>query len=89
MSSKLEVYFSIRYNSEDQARIIFASLLPEIQEQRFERSKVFISLKAQKMVVNVTAQDINAAKATISSLLRWISTTTKVVMTFSKQIFNC
>lgn len=89
MSSKLEVYFSIRYNTEDQARIIFASLLPEIQDQRFERSKVFISLKAQKMVVNVTAQDINAAKATISSLLRWISTTTKVVMTFSKQIFNC
>ena len=89
MSSKLEVYFSIRYNSEDQARIIFASLLPEIQEQRFERSKVSISLKAQKMVINVTAQDINAAKATISSLLRWISATTKVVMTFSKQIFNC
>ena len=51
MSSKLEVYFSIRYNSEDQARIIFASLLPEIQEQRFERSKVSISLKAQKMAV--------------------------------------
>ncbi len=89
MSSKLEVYFSIRYNSEDQARIIFASLLPEIQEQRFERSKVSISLKAQKMVINVTAQDINAAKATISSLLRWISATTKAVMTFSKQIFNC
>lgn len=89
MSSKLEVYFSIQYNSEDQARIIFASLLPEIQEQRFERSKVFITLKAQKMVINVTAQDINAAKATISSLLRWISATTKAVMTFSKQIFNC
>ncbi len=85
MSSKLEVYFSIQYNSEDEARIIFASLLPEIQEQRFERSKVFITLKTpKKMVINVTAQDINAAKATIGSLLRWISATTKAVMTLSK-----
>jgi KEOPS complex subunit Pcc1 len=87
MSSKLEVFVSIQYDSEDQARIIYASLLPEIQEQRFDRSKVSISLKAQKMVINVTAQDITAAKATISSLLRWISATTKVVMTSSKHPF--
>ncbi|MHA2244924.1 MAG: KEOPS complex subunit Pcc1 [Candidatus Hodarchaeales archaeon] len=83
MSNKLEVFFSIRFNSEDQARIIFASLLPEIKEQRFDRSKVIISLKTQKMVIRVTAQDINAGKATIGSLLRWISAATKAVMTLS------
>ena len=88
MSTKLEFYFSIQYDSEDQAQIIFASLLPEIQEQRFERSKASIILKGQKIIINVTAQDINAAKATISSILRWISTTTKAVMTLSKQTFN-
>ncbi|MFX0208768.1 MAG: KEOPS complex subunit Pcc1 [Candidatus Hodarchaeota archaeon] len=88
MSTKLEIHFSIQYDSEDQAQIIFTSLLPEIQEQRFERSKASIKMKSQKIVIKVTAQDINAAKATISSILRWISTTTKAVMTLSKQTFN-
>lgn len=88
MSTKLDIYFSIQYDTKDQAQIIFASLLPEIQEQRFERSKATVKLNGQKIVINVTAQDINAAKATISSILRWISTTTKAVMTLSKQTFN-
>ncbi|MFX1285164.1 MAG: KEOPS complex subunit Pcc1 [Promethearchaeota archaeon] len=88
MSTKLEIHFSIQYDCEDQAQIIFTSLSPEIQEQRFERSKASIKLKGQKIVINITAQDINAAKATISSVLRWISTTSKAVMTLSKQTFN-
>lgn len=88
MSSKLEFFFSIHYDSEDQARTIFTALLPEIQKQHFDRSKVNFKLKAQKIVINVTAKDINAAKATINSIFRWISTTTKAVMTLSKHTFN-
>lgn len=88
VSSKLEVNFSIQYISEDQARIIFTSLLPEIQEQLFERSKVSVVLRSHKIKINITAHDINAAKATISSILRWISAMTKVVMTVSKQTYN-
>ena len=88
MSSKLEFFFSIQYDSEDQARTIFTALLPEIQKQHFDRSEANFKLKAQKIVINVTAQDINAAKATINSIFRWISTTTKAVMTLSKHTFN-
>lgn len=88
MRNKLEVYFYVQYDSEDQARIIFTSLIPEIQEQRFERSKAFIELKAQKIEICIIAQDINAAKATISSVLRWISSTTKALLSLSKQTFN-
>ncbi|UCG04470.1 MAG: KEOPS complex Pcc1-like subunit [Candidatus Heimdallarchaeota archaeon] len=88
MSNKFEFQFYIRYDSEEEARIIFTSLMPEIQEQRFERSKATVELKAQKIEINIVAQDINAAKATINSILRWISSTTKALLILSKQTFN-
>ncbi len=87
MNNKFEVDFSINYNSETQAQIIYKSLLPEIQKHRFERSKVSISIKKQEIEINITAQDITAAKASISSVLRWVSATTEAVTTFSKANF--
>ena len=79
MSNKFELNIHIQYDSEEQAEIIFASLVPEMQEQHFDRSKAYIVLKAQKIEISISAQDINAAKATISSVLRWISSTTKAL----------
>ena len=88
MPNKYEFCFLVQYESDKEAEIIFASLIPEIQEQRFDRSKVSIELKAQKIKISVIAQDTNAAKATVSSILRWISSTTKALLTLSKQTFN-
>ncbi|MFX0088208.1 MAG: KEOPS complex subunit Pcc1 [Candidatus Hodarchaeota archaeon] len=85
MNNKLIVHFSIHFDSEYESQIIFTSLLPEIQEHDFERSQVSIFLKKSKINVKIQAQDLNAAKATINSLLRWISTTSSVISTFSKQ----
>lgn len=87
MNNKFKVTFSINYDSETQARIIYKSLLPEVQKHLFERSKVSISIKEQEIEINITAQDTNAAKATISSVLRWISATTEAITTFSKTNF--
>ncbi|MFX0014643.1 MAG: KEOPS complex subunit Pcc1 [Promethearchaeota archaeon] len=88
MNSTLKICFTIRYDSEDQARVIFSSVFPEIQDQRFERSTASIALEAQIIIINITAYDVNAAKATIGSILRWISSTTRALMTLSKQTFN-
>ncbi|MFW9905568.1 MAG: KEOPS complex subunit Pcc1 [Candidatus Thorarchaeota archaeon] len=88
MSTNLEFNFYIQYESEEQARIIYTSLIPEMQEQHFDRSKTSIRLKAQKIEINVITQDVTAAKATISSILRWISSMTKTLSTLSKQTFN-
>ncbi len=88
MINKFKFHLYVKYDTEDQAGIIFTSLIPEIQEQRFERSKASIELKAQKIEICIIAQDINAAKATVSSILRWISSTTKALLTLSKQTFN-
>jgi len=85
MNSKLDILFSIYFDSENESKIIFTSLMPEIQEHDFERSQVSISLKNSKIRIKIQAQDFNAAKATINSVLRWISTTSRVISTVSKQ----
>ncbi|UCE12346.1 MAG: hypothetical protein JSV04_09100 [Candidatus Heimdallarchaeota archaeon] len=82
MRNKFEFDFSICFDSEDQAQIIYASLSPEIQEHRFERSSVSLTLNNQELLILITAQDTNAAKATISSILRWISATTEALKPF-------
>lgn len=85
MKTTLDMHLSIQFDSEHEAQIIIASLQPEIQEHDFDRSKVSISQNKGKIIIHIAAQDLNAAKATINSVLRWISTTTEVINTFSKQ----
>jgi tRNA threonylcarbamoyladenosine modification (KEOPS) complex Pcc1 subunit len=85
MENKIEIIISIQFDSEDELKIIFTSLKPEIQEHDFERSQVSFSLKNLILTLNIKAQDMNAAKATINSVLGWISTTTGVLNSLSKQ----
>ncbi len=85
MKSNIEIHLSIQFDSEHEAQIVIASLQPEIQEHDFDRSKVSISQKKGKIIIYIAAQDLNAAKATINSVLRWISATNEVINIFSKQ----
>ncbi len=85
MENKIEIIISIQFDSEEEMEIIFTSLKPEIQEHDFERSQVSFSLKNLTLTLNVKAQDMNAAKATINSVLGWISTTSGVLNSLSKQ----
>ncbi len=85
MKTNLEIHLSIQFDSEHEAQIVIASLQPEIQEHDFDRSKVSISQKKGKIIIYIAAQDLNAAKATINSVLRWISASTEVINSFSKQ----
>ncbi|MHA2074558.1 MAG: KEOPS complex subunit Pcc1 [Candidatus Hodarchaeales archaeon] len=85
MKTDLEMHLSIQFDSEHESQIVFTSLQPEIQEHDFDRSKVSITQSNRKIVIYISAQDLNAAKATINSVLRWISTASEVISTFSKQ----
>ncbi len=79
--NKFDIHFSIHFDTEEESNIIFASLQPEIGNQRFDRSKVSLDLNSKKLIVNITAQDANAAKATVSSVIRLISTSSEVITT--------
>ncbi|MHA2223765.1 MAG: KEOPS complex subunit Pcc1 [Candidatus Hodarchaeales archaeon] len=79
--NKFDIQFSIHFDTEEESNIIFASLQPEIGKQRFDRSKVSLDLRSKKLIVNITAQDANAAKATVSSIIRWISASSEIITT--------
>ncbi|MFX0049817.1 MAG: KEOPS complex subunit Pcc1 [Candidatus Hermodarchaeota archaeon] len=85
MNEKFEINFTIHFNSAESAKITFLSLSPEVKDHRFERSKVSVKLKTKKIVFDVSAQDFNAAKASISSILRWISSISETLDTLSKK----
>ena len=75
----------MKFDSKDQPRIVYESLLPEIEEHDFERSQISIDVKNEtELCVKIIAQDINAAKANINSVLNWISTISTVIDNFSK-----
>lgn len=84
MNEKFEFVFSIHFDSSEYAQIAYLSLSPEVKDHRFERSKVSLKLKTKKIIFNVSAQDFNAAKASISSILRWISSISETLNTLSK-----
>ncbi len=73
MEGNLEFFFSILFTDENQAEIVYRSLSPEIRAHTFERSKIFLQLKPKKLIIKMAAKDLNAAKASINSLLKWIS----------------
>jgi tRNA threonylcarbamoyladenosine modification (KEOPS) complex Pcc1 subunit len=85
MDNKLEFFISINFDSEDITNLVYQSILPEIQSHRYDRSQVSLLEKKQKIVVIIKAQDVSAANASISSILRWISMITETITIFPDQ----
>jgi tRNA threonylcarbamoyladenosine modification (KEOPS) complex Pcc1 subunit len=88
LNKKYEVFFSVNFDSDKETKIVYSSLIPEIDRHHFERSEVSIKIRAKKLVINITAQDVNSAKASINSILQWISTITETLGVVAKHIFN-
>ena len=80
MEEKFRFEFSINFDENHLAVIVYQSLYPEVQEHSFERSKIYLELKEKILVVKINARDLIAAKASINSILRWISATTESLM---------
>ena len=85
MDKPYKVIFTVHYSLESQAHIVYHSLVPEIKENRFERSTVTIELKQNKLIVSIKARDPIAAKASVNSLFRWITTSNRTLLTISKE----
>lgn len=85
MDKPYRVIFTVQYSLESQAYIVYQSLVPEIKENRFERSAVTIELKQNKLIVSIKARDPIAAKASMNSLFRWITVSNRTLLTISKE----
>ncbi|MHA1215488.1 MAG: KEOPS complex subunit Pcc1 [Candidatus Hodarchaeales archaeon] len=85
MPEELHFMFSFHYESKEAARIVYFSMLPEAILENFDRSSVSLSLNDNQLVLEINAKDITAAKASIHSTFRWISTSSNIIRTFSKE----
>ncbi|MHA1972352.1 MAG: KEOPS complex subunit Pcc1 [Candidatus Hodarchaeales archaeon] len=85
MPKGLQFIFSFHYMSREAAKIVYNSLLPETILENFDRSCVSLTLRDNKLVLKIDAKDITAAKASIHSTFRWISASSDIIRTFSKE----
>jgi len=75
---KAEFIFS--FDSDDEARIVAESLLPEIKH-KIPKTNVHVSLEGKKILLTIAAKDISSLRAACNSYLRWINTALNVKKT--------
>lgn len=88
MESRISIKTVIQLDSLEEAKYIFESLTPEVNDHHFERSQIILKLDGASLVMIVNSQDITAAKANISSMLGWITLVTELIQIFPKKIVN-
>jgi len=65
--------FIFDFDSEEEARIIAESLIPEIKH-KIPKTKVEVSLSKNRFTLDVEAKDVSSLRAACNSYLRWIKT---------------
>ncbi|NHJ00650.1 MAG: hypothetical protein EAX86_00850 [Candidatus Heimdallarchaeota archaeon] len=88
MNDKFNMTIAVHFETPDESRIVFEALYPEIQQHSFDRSNVQLKLRSNKLIIQIRAQDLTAAKASTNSMLRWLSTVSTAVAIISKHTFN-
>ncbi|MHA1993170.1 MAG: KEOPS complex subunit Pcc1 [Candidatus Hodarchaeales archaeon] len=88
MDSRVSIETIIRLDSLEEANFIYESLIPEVNDHHFERSQIKLKLEGTSLIITVNSQDITAAKANISSMLRWITLVCELTQIIPKKIVN-
>ena len=88
MKNRVRIETVIKLDSLEEAKLIYESLIPEVNDHHFERSQINLQLNDTSLVITVDSQDITAAKANISSVLRWITLVNELTEIFPKKIVN-
>jgi tRNA threonylcarbamoyladenosine modification (KEOPS) complex Pcc1 subunit len=69
--------FVFVFDLEEEARIVFESLMPEIKH-KIPKTNIDISISKNMFLINFKAKDISSLRAACNSYLRWINTAIKV-----------
>ncbi|PWI49694.1 hypothetical protein CEE45_00775 [Candidatus Heimdallarchaeota archaeon B3_Heim] len=88
MESKISIETVIQLDSPEEAKFIYESLIPEVNDHHFERSQILLRLETNSLIMTVNSQDITAAKANISSMLKWITLVSELIQIIPKKIVN-
>ena len=72
--------FIFDFDSEEEARIVSESLIPEIKH-KIPKTKVEVYLSKKRFTMKVEAKDSSSLRAACNSYLRWIKTALDVKKT--------
>lgn len=72
--------FIFDFDSEEEARIVAESLIPEIKH-KIPKTKVEVHLSKNRFTLDVEAKDVSSLRAACNSYLRWIKTALDVKKT--------
>ena len=63
----------VEFESEDQAKIIYDSIILEFETAPDFRSSMTIDLDESNVVINIDAEDSTSFRASINSAIKWIN----------------
>lgn len=86
MESKIQMTIDVQFNSKMDSKLIHDALIPEIIDHDFERSQISLELDGSHVIINITSQDIPAAKANMNSVMRLISLVSESIQLIPKTI---
>ena len=62
----------IEFESNDQAKIIYDSILLEFETAPDYRSSMTLELEGSNIVINIDAEDSTSFRASVNSAIKWI-----------------
>lgn len=74
----IENEICIDFEDSNQAKIIYESVLLEINTAPDYRSYMELNLDGSKIIINITAQDSTSFRASINSIIKWINLSEKI-----------
>lgn len=74
---KREASFTFRFSTIKEAKLVVASLSPEI-EDKISKTNIVLTQHNNSLVLHIQARDTSSLRAACNSYLRWIHTALKV-----------
>jgi KEOPS complex subunit Pcc1 len=69
---KGEARIEINFDTEAQAEVVHAAVLPEVHSSPSNRARATFKREGSKIILEVSAKDAASLRASISSFMRWL-----------------
>lgn len=68
----INIEFKIKFESINDAEVVFKTIKPELQSAPSDRSSVNLDLQGNTLKLMIDAEDTPSLRASVNSYLRWI-----------------
>ncbi|MHA1231896.1 MAG: KEOPS complex subunit Pcc1 [Candidatus Helarchaeota archaeon] len=75
----ISLEMEVKFKDKNKAKIIYNSIIPEVDFSPNDRSIVHLNLNDEKIVLRVESADFVSLRAVINSYLRWFNLSSKII----------